>query len=380
MARALVTEVAERGALEACRGLDAAGYEVTGVAQTRLAPGHWSRAVAQRLRLPNPRTDEDAFVDTLAGAVAETWPDVLVPGGEGSMLAISRRRDRFAAVMHGLPTEDVVDRSLDKLLLLELAENAGLAPPPSEICVSVAEARAAARAIGYPVAVKPPRSIVRTDGGMRQEAIALATDDGSLEEAAAAAAAPFVVQRFVLDPVRLSCAGVRVRGELRAVAVARYLRMWPPRAGAASYAETVEPPARLVAGVEALLEAVGWEGIFEVEVLELPGGGLAAMDLNPRVFGWMTLAHHAGANLAAIWCDALLGQVGPRVVARAGVAYRWEDAELLHLLRSLRAGRMAEARELLRPRRGAVHGYGRLRDPGPLAARMLDVAVRSVAR
>jgi predicted ATP-grasp superfamily ATP-dependent carboligase len=156
--------------------------------------------------------------------------------------------------------------------------------------------------------------------------------------------------------------------------------MWPPGAGSASFAETIEPPAELVSRVEALLESVGWEGIFEVEVLSLPDGRLAAMDLNPRVFGWMTLARQAGVNIAAIWCDAIRGEIRPRVTARPGVAYRWEDAELFHLVRSLLGGRFDEARSVLRPRRGTAYGYGRLNDPGPLAARMIDVTVRRVAR
>lgn len=372
--------MAERGALEACRGLHGAGYAVTGVAARRLAPGHWSRSVERRLRLPDPRVDDARFVGALAGILRKTGHDVLLAGGEGSMLAISARRDLFETVRHGLPPDDVVERALDKVALLDYAEMCGMPAPSSHVCATTEEALAAGRALGFPVAVKPPRSIVRSGSVMRQQAIVLAGDDQALDAAAAVSATPFVVQRFEREAERLSCAGVRVAGELRGVAVARYLRMWPPRAGAASSAETIVPPTELVTRTERLLEAVGWEGIFELEVLALPGGRLAVMDLNPRVFGWMALASRAGANLAAIWCDALRGIGHPRIVARAGVTYRWEDAELLHVLRHLRAGRIRGAAGLLRPRRGAVHGYGTWRDPVPLAARMLDVAGRNLGR
>jgi predicted ATP-grasp superfamily ATP-dependent carboligase len=378
--RALVTEVGERGALEACRGLHAAGYAVSGVAPTRLAPGHWSRSVELRLRLPDPREDEAGFVGALAGALRETRHDVLLPGGEGSMLAISRRRELLGDVPHGLPPDEVVDRALDKVALLEAAEASGLAPPPSRVCTTTEEARAAARSLRYPVVVKPPRSIVRTDGRMQQQAIAIAEDEEALESAAAGSARPFIVQRFETEAVRVSCAGVRLAGELRALAVARFQRMWPPRAGAASSAETIEPPPGLVTRVEALLDAIGWEGIFEVEVLGFAKGRFATMDLNPRVFGWMALAGGAGANLAAIWCNALRGSEGPVTVARPGVAYRWEDAELLHVLRRLRAGEIRKAAKVLRPRKPTVYGYGRWRDPAPLAARLVDAAVRNLDR
>lgn len=378
--RALVTEVVERSALEGCRGLCADGYAVSAVARARLAPGHWSRCVDSRFRVVDPRVDEARFVEAVIRILEGTRHEVVLPGGEASLLALSRDRDRLPAVRHGLPADDVVQRSLDKIALLETAEACGLAPPPSHVCTTSGEALAAGRALGFPVAVKPPRSIVREDGRMRRLAITVAENERILEAAAASAPTPFVVQRFETEPVRLSCAGVRVSGELRALAVARYVRMWPPAAGAASFAETIAPPDGLVGRVEKLLGEIGWNGIFEVEVLSLPGNRLAAMDLNPRVFGWMSLATRAGANLPGIWCDALRGLDRPLAVARAGVRYRWEDAELLHLIRHLRRGDLRGATAVLRPRRNTVHGYGRPLDPAPLVARMLYVLSRNLGR
>jgi D-aspartate ligase len=375
-----VTEVAERGALEACRGLHADGYAVSGVARTRLAPGHWSRSVERRYRILDARVDEALFVDALVKILHETKHDVVLPGGEASLLAISRYRDRFGEVLHGLPPDEIVLRALDKVALLETAEACDLAAPASHVCTTMGDARAAARSLGFPLVVKPPRSIFRGAGVMRQQGIGIGGEELTLEAAAAASATPFIVQRFEINPVRLSCAGVYVSGGLRALAVARYVRMWPPAAGAASFAQTLDPPEKLVTRIEALLGRVGWNGIFEVEVLALPRGRLAAMDLNPRVFGWMALAGRAGTNLAGIWCDFLRGRNRPLVIARSGVSYRWEDAELLHLLRHLRRGSLRSATAVAKPQRRAVHGYGRLTDPAPLAARMLDVAGRNLRR
>ena len=50
----------------------------------------------------------------------------------------------------------------------------------------------------------------------------------------------------------------------------------------------------------------------------------------------------------------------------------------MHVVRNLLAGRVREARQILRPRPGTVHGYVRLRDPAPLVAHVLDVAARAV--
>jgi predicted ATP-grasp superfamily ATP-dependent carboligase len=129
-----------------------------------------------------------------------------------------------------------------------------------------------------------------------------------------------------------------------------------------------------------VLRTLGHAGIFELELIERDNGTFAALDLNPRPFGWMALALRAGANLPAIWCDWMLGRKSPRTSARPGVAYRWEDADLRHLVWQLRRGHLVAAASVLRPRGGVAHAYFELADPGPLPAAILQLARRRVRR
>ena len=154
-----------------------------------------------------------------------------------------------------------------------------------------------------------------------------------------------------------SCAGVRWGGRIVALALARYVRTWPPDAGNAAFAETVSVPPGLGDRVDALLGAVGWEGIFELELLKTADGRFVAIDLNPRPYGSLALAIRAGADLPAVWASCLRGAPPPPVTAAAGVRYRWEDAELRGLARELRHGRLRTAAAITRPRRGTVHPY-----------------------
>jgi hypothetical protein len=143
----------------------------------------------------------------------------------------------------------------------------------------------------------------------------------------------------------------------------------------------VEAPAGLRAKIESLLGALEWEGLFEVELVHLGGDRFSTIDFNPRVFGSLWLVINAGAPLPVIWCDWLLGlRAGPVVTARAGMRYRWEDADARHLLWQLRRGRVGAAAAVLRPRRRVVHAYFWRRDPGPLLARLLFMARQSLTR
>ena len=376
----LITDGEERAALAACRGLRRAGYLVSVAATGRPAAAHLSRCCSERLRLPDPREDQAFFAERLEAVVRAGDYATVLPGNDASLLAVSAYRERFEpSTRLGLPPPADVERSVDKIRLVEAAAAAGLASPRSIACADEQDARAAARAIGFPVAVKPARSFVLANGHLEQRSTSIVGNDADLARAVQDVGTPFLVQEIEPEPVVVSCGGVVADGRLRALAVSRYHRTWPPRAGNASFSETITPPDGLFERIERLVAATGWEGIFEVELFDRRGG-LAAIDLNPRVYGSMTLAVHAGANLPAIWCDILLGRDAPVAIARPGIRYRWEEAELRNFVRGLRSGTPRAAAAVARPQRRVVHAFFRADDPAPVVARPISLALRKLRR
>ena len=363
--------------LAACRGLSRAGYRASAAASRTPALAHWSRCCEERLALPDPRQDGAAFAGRLEGLLRQHDHAVLLPGIEASLLAVSAHRAALEPLATlGLPPHGVVERCLDKVALLEAAGRAGIAAPES-LCVETAEVRRAAESLGFPVVVKPPRSFTPAGRALRQQNAAVAADVSDLAELLPRFQAPLIVQRFEPSRPVISVSGVRAGDRIRAVAVARYRRTWPPEAGPSCFSETIEPPPGLVERVDALVGELGWEGIFQLQLLDLGRGRFAALDLNPRLFGSLSLAVRAGANLPAIWCDWLLGRdERPVVTARAGVRYRWEEGEVRHLAWQLRRGRLSAAADILYPRRHVVRAYFELRDPGPLLARAVQIVRR----
>jgi predicted ATP-grasp superfamily ATP-dependent carboligase len=170
----------------------------------------------------------------------------------------------------------------------------------------------------------------------------------------------------------VSFAGVAAPGGLLGYAVSRYARTWPAVAGNASFSETFSPPAGLVDAVQAFVDELEWQGTFELELLD-SSGQLAAIDFNPRPYGSLSLAVAAGAPLPALWCAWCAGERRAQVAARPGVRYRWEDADLRHALWQMRKGNWPAGIAAVRPQRATVHAYFRLGDPGPIAARALQL-------
>jgi predicted ATP-grasp superfamily ATP-dependent carboligase len=380
--RILLTDAEERSVLAACRGLAGAGYAVGAVAARRLALTHWSRRCDIKLVAPDPRVDPAGFVNQIADTLAGGEYALLLPGTEASLLAVSAAREKLEPhVRLGLPPAKTVARALDKVELLAVAERVGLAPPQTTSCQGRDEALAAATALGYPLILKPARSFVASGSALRHVNAVVVENEDVLVNEVERLGSPVLVQRYLAGRAVLSCSGVMGGGALRAFAVARYLRTWPPQAGPSSFSETIPPPSDVERRIESLLVELEWEGIFQVQLLELKPGRIATLDLNPRLFGSLALPIAAGANLPAVWCDWVLGRPGRvPVTARAGVRYRWEEGDLRHLLKELSGGHIRAAGSILRPKAHVVHAYFERGDPGPLVAWAMGVLRRGLRR
>lgn len=377
MASVLITDAEERSVLAAARALHRAGHDVAAVGRSRLSPTHWSRACRERHVLPDPRLDVPGFVSCLEELVRGGRYDALLPGTDVSLPLISEARARLEPhTVLGLPPMDVTSACADKETLLRAGAEFGLPPPRTVVCREEDQASAAAREVGYPVIVKPSRSASSDGMIVRQRPTRFVARETDLREAVRAAGPHALVQRFERPLAHLSCGGLAVDGRVHGLVVARFRRTWPVRSGAAAFAETVEPPDGLATRVAALVGALQWRGIFELEVLVLDGGRTCAIDFNPRVFGWLALAIASGADLPGAWVDSVLGREPAPGQGRAGMRYRWEDGDVCNAAWHLRRGELREVARVLRPARGVTHAHFRLSDPGPLPARALWVLRR----
>jgi predicted ATP-grasp superfamily ATP-dependent carboligase len=354
--RVLVTDAKQRSALAACRGLAAAGYRVSTVADERFALGHWSRFSEERITLTGPEVDPGGYVERLSQVLRRGGYALVMPGSELSLALISEHRDLIEPYARlGLPPHEVVLRTLDKPLLCDQA--------------------AAVREFAFPLIIKPVRSITWTDGRTRHVKCQVVEDATAFKAAIAAVGVPLTLQEYVAGTTIVPCAAVRVDGRLLGLTFARYARTYPSRHGSAALATTIAPPRQLIQQIKELLELIGWCGIFELELLELGENRFGAIAFNPRPFGWMALAIGAGANLPALWCDHVLGRhsASPNG-ARVGIRYRWEDGDIRNALEELSRGRLRSAAAELRPYRRVVPAHFRIDDPAPLIARMLSLA------
>ncbi len=372
--RILVTDAQDRAGLAAVRCLNASGYHVTAAAIDRGAPGLWSRHCSARRLLPDPREDGvESFVERLEGLLREQRHDVLLAVRDETVYALSAHRERIAPLVEtGLPAHNVVERAMDKVLLTSEAAKVGLATPDGRVCEDIDQALDAARTFGFPVIVKGVRSVEEAGNYSVRYPSRLAWDEPALRDLQRTVGT-CIVQRRAIGPV-VQFGAVATDDGLVGRLLTRSSRTWPPEAGNPSYIETITIPGDLAERVAALVAAIGWRGLFQIELIELPGGALRLIDFNPRPYGSIGLARAAGAPLVSLWCAWLLGERPLPATAPAGFAYRWEVGDMRHILWGLRNGHRREALAAAAPRRRTAHAYFDRRDPVPFFAHCAELA------
>jgi predicted ATP-grasp superfamily ATP-dependent carboligase len=141
-----------------------------------------------------------------------------------------------------------------------------------------------------------------------------------------------------------------------------------------THAVTVPLDRGLSARVAALLRAIGWNGLFQVDFIE-HGGRSLLIDLNPRVYTSLAITAGAGVNLLAIWVDLLRGR-HPGTVPEytVGVGYRHDEDDGRALLAMLRRGPRKAGLLGLLPRRRTTHPIFSIRDPLPFLTSLGNLA------
>jgi predicted ATP-grasp superfamily ATP-dependent carboligase len=361
--RALVVEQGfSRGALAAVRALAQAGWQVGVGAPDGRGLASSSRACARRHPVPAAHQDQPAFLAAVARAVREGGYEVVFGAGEAEVLTLSEHRDAVAAVVPHAGHQVVLD-ALDKARLAEAAVAAGFRVPESltpaalsdETLPVVVKARMHARP-GQ--AGAPPRidtNVVLGATATRRRVSQIAGLGGQAE-----------VQEF-LEGHLMAYAAVTGAGGRQVLAQSMQVasRVWPPGAGASCRAVSVPVDPELSGRAAALLAALGWFGLAELQFIVPVDGIPRLIDLNGRFYGSLALAVRAGANLPAVWAALATGRDVEPVTAASGVRYSWWEGDLRRALVERRGGLIRDLSGVLRAGVGAVHSVGRWRDPAP---------------
>lgn len=381
MSRVIVTGAEHPAGLAVLRALRQAGHEPWAAVSTSGSYGARSRACAGTVHVPDPRADPAGFVDVLAHHARATGAEVVLPGTEAALLALSRGRAAFdPEVRVGVPDSATVVHALDKEAVAEDAVAAGFAVPPT---VAVGPGVELSDGDGgfLPGVVKPIRSeLVRADGRLERFEAVRVVSVAELRAAVAALPGSCGLLQPYLDGAFRTVNGLAWDGEVVTTVHKIADRTWPADCGVVSYARTVAVQPAIEEAARGLMRRLRWSGLFNVQMIEVAGRA-HVIDVNPRPYHSLALATAAGVNLPALWVDMLLGRLVRGRGYLVGTRFRAEE-DIRSVVALARSGGLPAAVRAALPRPGTVHPVLSARDPGPalaLVGRAVDVVRRRVA-
>lgn len=342
---AIVVGMSGSTGLAVVRALAPAGVACHAVHYDISTPAMATR-LARRHAAPDWRADPGAFLESLvelAGELGLTEASLFVchDAALGPVWAAAARL-RAAGLRPAFSSTRPLAELLDKRTQLEAATRAGVAAPWTR-WGAPADLAAAAGECPFPAILKPAFSHL---GVRALGAKALRCADAD-ELRAALAAAPDVellLQEYVPGgDDQLYTAGLFVGNGRHVAFTGRKLKQHPPGLGIARLAEAVDEPG-LVPGGVALLAALGYEGIAQVEYKrDGRDGSFRLMEVNFRPWTWLGLATACGVNLPLAAHRWALGETEPASAGRSTVPagprrWVWLVPEAAYILRDLRHG------------------------------------------
>ena len=298
-----------------CAASGAAGVP-TFLVDSELSIGRFSRYRGGYATSPTASAEDgSALVDFLLSLAEKKglggW--VLFPTSDETVRALSLGKARLEPTYRvPVPDWETIRLFAEKRETHELAASLGIPTPRTRYPLTGREL--AALDIPFPVVVKP---LSRDPFYALTRLKAVRADDeqelARVWEWACAVVPPseLMVQELIPggSAVLYSLGCQFSAGRLRGHVVAHRMRQHPMDFGrATTLAETVDIPELEVLGSKLLL-AAGYEGLAEVEFMfDTRDNTYKLLEVNPRVWGWHTLAGRAGIDLPFLFYQYAIGE------------------------------------------------------------------------
>jgi predicted ATP-grasp superfamily ATP-dependent carboligase len=340
-----------------------------------LAMSRFSRYAASFTRLPDFFIEPDRYIDALLEALKKTGSQVLLPCHEDVGL-ISRYRDRFPEhVRTSVPDWKTYQSAEDKLNLMEIASRSGCPAPQFYPIHTQKELDGLANELNFPI-------VLKTRIGNSAKGVAIAQNVQDLKKKYHALVDTYHLSEdrwpFLQEYLPGRAVGVCAlynQGKRVAWFGEEYIRCKEPgRFGTSTLRRTWHDPETIEQALT-VLDALQWHGLAHLDLIQDRQGVFKIIEINPRPWGAMALAVHAGIDFPWLWYRLALGEAIDLVSINPQNLYcRWILGDCLAVLNRLKQGRLLETMNIFKWHSGCRHDDFQITDPLPFFFQYLDYA------
>lgn len=333
MPRVFITDGHWRKTLAVVRSLGRKGLKVTVGESSRVATSLFSKYCSRRVVYPSVRRHPEAFLASLHQELSGRTYDLVIPMEEETLLLLAHHRDKFTPLTRlPIPSYQDIRNVRDKGWLLRHASQEGITIPRTFWVEDKGDLESVKTTIPPPWVIKPRIS----SGGFGIAYVEREVDlSAAYEEVHRRFPFPLIQERIPHEGEAFGCSALLDHGgQVKACFVHRRLRDYPVKGGPSTLRESVRHPQIEDLGIR-LLRSLQWYGVAMVEFKVDPRDNQPKlMELNPRFWGSLALAIHAGVDFPFLLYKMAMGEAfEPVLDYEVGARCRWLlPGDILHFL------------------------------------------------
>jgi predicted ATP-grasp superfamily ATP-dependent carboligase len=334
----LILDGNQRSALAATRALGRRSVSVVVGGDSRHTLAGASKYCTASFRYPSPYERADEFVATVLDEAARRGVEIIFPMTDISTTHLLRARGQLSGVRLASGELESYEALSDKWHLYELTGELGLPSPDTCLVRGLREAASASAKFGFPVVLKPRRSVMQCNGTWVSAPVSYARSLDELEtiigQSPFFSTSEFLLQQYVEGEGR-GVFALYQNGAPVTFFSHRRLRERPPSGGVSVLCESTEVDPYQRTYAQAILDRVKWHGVAMVEFKIAREGTPYLMEVNARFWGSLQLAIDAGVDFPYMLYRLTRGETV--VVPQAylvGIRSRWllGDLDRLYLM------------------------------------------------
>jgi predicted ATP-grasp superfamily ATP-dependent carboligase len=311
-ATAFVLDMGPTG-LGIARALGREGIPVVGMDNDSYATGLKSRYCKPVVTFDPSKEPKEALKILLNEGKKLPQAGILYPASDAFVLLVSRFRKELSEYFRlALPSEEIIEATINKRKLYELAERVGIPHPETQYPDSMQDVEAIKDQFEYPVFIKPHYSHIWSQK-YKNKGFKVTNSEELVEKFRAIFEAKLdaMVQSIVIGPASNLFqvhAYFSEKHEPLVTYVARKLRQYPNEFGVGTYRETIHNEELLHLGIK-LLREIRYRGPGYVEFKKDERDGQYKMiELNTRYGTGVILLACAGVNIPLVQYMDLTGE------------------------------------------------------------------------
>lgn len=344
------------------------------------AMSRFSRYCKSFTKLPDFFVEPDKYFEETCKALKKTGAKILLPCHEDVGIFSKYINDLPEGIKIAIPANSDYCLAEDKFDILNLASDVNCPVPRTTEISSLSQLKELSKSSSQPVVIK-----ARTGNSAKGVRVARNKDEfvNMFQELVQTFDLPLERWPMVQEFLPGKAAGVCLlydHGKCVASFAEEYLRCKEPGKFGTSTLRKTYKNEKLISQAISVMDKLNWHGVAHLDFVADTKGVFKLIEINPRLWGALSLAVFSGMDFPYLWYLTALGRkiTDEYTTEVREIKCRWVIGDCMAFFELIKRGRLLDSLRIFRPQWGCFHDDFCFKDPLPVVFEVVDYLTKFV--